>query len=55
MQESFSRCKQKTPKEKWILGRSWGKKRFAEKRLPTRFDLDLVSPDNPVIFYHHCG
>jgi predicted amidohydrolase YtcJ len=55
MQESLSRCKQKTPKGKWILGRGWGKKRFAEKRLPTRFDLDLVSPDNPVIFYHHRG
>jgi predicted amidohydrolase YtcJ len=46
---------EKTPKEKWIIGRGWNQNRFAEKRLPTRFDLDLVSPANPVIFYNQSG
>jgi predicted amidohydrolase YtcJ len=55
MQESLSRHVEKSPKGKWLLGRGWDQTRFAEKRLPTRFDLDSVSPDNPVIFYHQSG
>jgi predicted amidohydrolase YtcJ len=55
MQETLGKRAKKTPQRKWILGRGWSEKRFAEKRLPTRFDLDLVSPDNPVIFYHESG
>jgi predicted amidohydrolase YtcJ len=55
MQKTLGKRAQKSPKGKWILGRGWNEKRFAEKRLPTRFDLDLVSPDNPVIFYHESG
>jgi predicted amidohydrolase YtcJ len=46
---------QKSPKGKWLLGRGWNQTRFTEKRFPTRFDLDAVSPDNPVIFYHQSG
>jgi len=55
MQESLSRHAAKTPKGKWLLGRGWNQTRFAEKRLPTRFDLDAVSPDNPVVFYQESG
>jgi predicted amidohydrolase YtcJ len=55
IQESLSRHVEKSPKGKWLLGRGWDQTRFAEKRLPTRFDLDSVSPDNPVIFYHQSG
>ena len=55
MQESLSRHVKKAPKGKWLLGRGWDQTRFAEKRLPTRFDLDSVSPDNPVIFYQESG
>lgn len=40
---------------KWVVGRGWDEGRFAEKRLPTRFDLDIVSPSNPVLFYHAAG
>jgi len=46
---------QKSPKGKWLLGRGWNQACFADKRLPTRFDLDAVSPDNPVVFYHQSG
>jgi predicted amidohydrolase YtcJ len=55
MQESLSRHAEKAPRGKWLLGRGWNPARFAEKRLPTRFDLDAVSPDNPVIFYQQSG
>jgi predicted amidohydrolase YtcJ len=34
----------------WIVGsRGWWEYEMAEGRLPTRYDLDKVSPDNPVI------
>jgi predicted amidohydrolase YtcJ len=55
MQCSLKERVQITPKGKWIVGRGWDEKRFAEKLLPTRFDLDAVSTDNPVIFYYACG
>jgi predicted amidohydrolase YtcJ len=45
----------KVPKGKWVIGRGWDQNRFAEKRLATRFDLDVVSQENPVIFYHQSG
>ena len=39
----------------WILGRGWDQERFIEKRLPTRWDLDEVSPLNPVLLVRVCG
>jgi predicted amidohydrolase YtcJ len=55
MQKRLSRRVKKSSKRKWLLGRGWDETCLAENRLPTRFDLDLVSPDNPVIFYHQTG
>jgi predicted amidohydrolase YtcJ len=55
MQSSLKAYVQKAPKGKWIIGHGWDQNCFAEKRLPTRFDLDVVSPANPVIFYHQSG
>jgi predicted amidohydrolase YtcJ len=55
MQESLSRHAKNAPKGKWLLGRGWDQTRFAEKRLPTRFDLDAAAPNNPVILYHQSG
>lgn len=37
-----------TPKGEWIQGFGWDEGWFKEKRYPTRWDLDKVSPDNPV-------
>jgi len=55
MQSRLKERAQKSPPGKWIIGHGWDQTRFAEKRLPTRYDLDLVSPHNPVVFYHQCG
>jgi predicted amidohydrolase YtcJ len=44
-----------TPMGRWIIGRGWDQNCFAEKRLPTRRDLDDVSAENPVILYHQSG
>jgi predicted amidohydrolase YtcJ len=45
--------KQKPPK-KWILGFGWDQERLKEKRYPTRWDLDKVAPNNPVILDRIC-
>lgn len=42
-------------KGKWVIGRGGDQDRLAEKRMPTRFDLDAFSPDNPVVLYHQSG
>ena len=41
----------KTPKGKWIYVAcvSASENKFAEKRLPTKTELDAVAPDNPVV------
>ncbi len=44
-----------TPIGKWILGRSWDQERLLEKRYPDRYDLDKISPENPVILSRVCG
>lgn len=55
MQSILKERLKRTAKGKWVVGRGWNDKCFAEERLPTRFDLDAVSPKNPVIFYYACG
>lgn len=52
LQDSVKKRAEKTPKGRWILGRGWNETRFREKRLPNYSDLDVVSPNNPVILYH---
>lgn len=38
-----------TPKDEWITGRGWIEEDWPSKRFPTRYDLDSVAPDHPVI------
>ncbi|WP_432515144.1 amidohydrolase [Kineococcus sp. SYSU DK001] len=33
----------------WIRGKGWNEELFAERRTPTRADLDAAAPDNPVV------
>ncbi len=40
---------------KWIIGRGWDQSLFRERRFPTRWDLDEVAPDNPVLIIRVCG
>jgi len=39
----------------WIIGRGWNEHFWAEKREPNRFDLDDLSPHNPVMMIRACG
>ncbi len=39
----------------WIEGRGWDEALLDEKRYPTRWDLDPVSPRNPVVLRHTSG
>ena len=39
----------------WVLGRGWDQEKFAEKRYPTRRDLDEVSPEKSVFLRRICG
>jgi len=55
MQRQLKERVKQTPKGKWILGRGWDQDRFKERRYPTRWDLDKVSPLNPVVFNRVCG
>ena len=40
-----------TPEVEWVVGRGWDESLLAEGRHPTRYDLDAVSPDNPVVIH----
>ncbi|MEN1761210.1 amidohydrolase [Anoxynatronum sibiricum] len=47
-----SKIKEKVQSKKsgeWLHGGSWIETQFRENRFPTRFDIDDVSPDNPVV------
>jgi len=55
LQKRLKKRVQKVPKNRWIVGNGWNETRFAEKVYPSRYDLDAVSPDNPVVLYHECG
>jgi hypothetical protein len=55
IQQLLRKRARKTPEGKWILGRGWDQDRFKEKRYPTRWDLDEVASDNPVILARVCG
>ena len=46
----------KGPSGGWIVGRGWNQDFFTDaKRMPTRWDLDLVSTDYPVCVTRACG
>ena len=52
IKEAILRQAQKTPKGRWLTGTGYNEFNLAEKRHPTRFDLDDVAPEHPVILVH---
>ena len=49
------RVKIASSSDEWIKGVGWDEALFAEKRYITRWDLDPVSPKNPVVLTHTSG
>lgn len=48
--------KKKISKEKWVTGRGWNHDYFInEKRFPTRYDLDKISTEHPIVLIRVCG
>ncbi len=45
----------KYPEKTWILGGRWDQEKFAERRYPTRWDLDDVISEKPVFLIRVCG
>ena len=39
----------------WVYGRGWNQEDFPGRKMPTRADIDDVSPANPVILSRGCG
>ncbi|MHB1342817.1 MAG: amidohydrolase [Thermoleophilia bacterium] len=55
LQNLVAQAVRETPPGSWILGRGYSEFHLAEKRHPTRWDLDAVSPAHPVSIAHHSG
>lgn len=55
MQRRLKERAEKSPEGGWILGGRWDQERFAEKRYPTRWDLDAAVEDKPVFLVRVCG
>ena len=50
LREYSSRCRMR-----WVIGRGWDHEMFAEKRYPTRWDIDEAVNDKPVYLSRVCG
>jgi predicted amidohydrolase YtcJ len=44
-----------TPRGEWIRGRGYDQSKLLEGRHPNRHDLDVASPDHPVVLTRTCG
>jgi hypothetical protein len=51
LRERLAQRTSEMPSGAWILGQGWNETRWSAPRLPTRTDLDAVSPDHPVILW----
>jgi len=55
MQQKLRAHTTKNPERQWILGGRWDQEKFAEKRYPTRWDLDAAVAEKPVFLTRVCG
>ncbi len=53
--ERIGQAAGKCPPGEWIIGRGWNEHFWEEKREPTRFDLDDLTPRNPAMMIRACG
>ena len=53
--ERIRRAAADYPPGDWIIGRGWNEHFWEEKREPTRFDLDDLTPNNPAMMIRACG
>lgn len=54
--EHVKRRLKELPKGAWLTGHGWDETTWSEKRYPTKYDLDHISSENPVVltpFYGH--
>jgi len=47
--EEVGRYTAKMEPGQWLQGGGWIESQFSEERMPTRYDLDPYSPNNPVV------
>lgn len=55
MQQKLQEYAKRNREGSWITGGRWDQENFAEKRYPTRWDLDKAEPDRPVFLQRVCG
>jgi predicted amidohydrolase YtcJ len=53
--ERIRQAAQHSKPGQWIIGRGWDHHQWAEKREPTRHDLDDLTPGNPTAMVRVCG
>jgi predicted amidohydrolase YtcJ len=46
---------QRAKRGEWVTGMGWDQETFPDKQLPTRGDIDDLSPNNPVALSRACG
>ena len=52
IKEALRRRVEETPPGKWLSGTDYNEFYLAEKRCPTRWDIDEVAPSHPVVLSH---
>ena len=45
----------KAPPGEWVVGMGWDQESFPDRGMPSRADIDDVSPSNPVVLSRVCG
>jgi predicted amidohydrolase YtcJ len=55
IQSNIKNCSRNRPFGQWIFGRGYNEFYLAEKRHPSRWDLDHATPDHPVRLTHRSG
>jgi len=53
--DAIGRRAAETPPGVWVIGSGYDDNKLAERRHPTRQELDAVSPNNPVLLNHTSG